>query len=189
DKLFHPSFRSFITPQSKVMTVQDSTLNIKTHVHIETDGRAVGYQDDIEQNVSLRFPYNEEYESTDPTAPAAPTISSIDVSEKGCATVHISKGSADGVVVVRNMGEHATFTPTENSEYFRGDDAGDGVVVYMGTVVNFQDYGLFGGDQYYTVYSFNGRNDKIKYSTTAAQANATVVTADTTKILAAMSEG
>lgn len=189
DKLFHPSFRSFITPQSKVMTVQNSTLNIKTHVHIETDGRAVGYQDDIEQNVSLRFPYNEEYESTDPTAPAAPTISSIDVSEKGCATVHISKGSADGVLVVRKMGEHATFTPTENSEYFRGDTAGDGVVVYMGTVTNFLDYGLFGGDQYYTVYSFNGRNDKIKYSATAAQANATVVTADTTKILAAMSEG
>ncbi len=55
------------------------------------------------------------------------------------------------------------------------------------TVITFfQDYGLFGGTHYYSVWSFSGKNDKISYSASPSQSTAVVVTADITKILADM---
>lgn len=185
DKNFNTSFRSRVTPLVTFETINGSTYTVKYYVwKLLSGGRAVGYQGDLQKSISLKYPYNEDYVASNPSAPSAPTISSIDVTTKGCATVNVSKGSAHGVLVVRKSGGYATFTPSADTAYLRGDAAGDGTVVWMGTNTAFQDYGLKAGTYYYTVYSFNGQNDKITFSTTAAQQTATVAKADLTKILA-----
>jgi hypothetical protein len=188
DEVYLSSFRSYVTPNMKVDYISAKTFNRKTHVHITDGVRPTGYQADLEVNLTMPYNYNESYVSSNPSAPSAPSITSIDVSVKGCATLNINKGSAGGVLVVRKTGGYATFTPTADSIYLRGDAAGDGVVVYMGTVTDYQDHGLFGGTEYYSVFGFNGKNNKISFSS-AAQQSATIVSADQAKILADLAIG
>lgn len=180
DKVFNSSYRTEVTANSKVVVVKEDSLYLKSYVQI-TDGiRATGYQADINKTIPLKFRYNKSYVSASPSTPSTPSITSIDVSTTGEATLHLDKGSADGLLVVRKTGGYATFTP--DTSYVRGDAAGDGTVVYMGSVEDFTEYGLFGDTHYFSVFAFNGRNDELAFST-VAQTTATVTTATTAKIL------
>lgn len=184
DKMYNSSFRSFVTYNLKFEEISGNNYKIKTYV--VSDGiRSPGYQADLEKNIPLKFPFSRNYVSTNPSSPASPTINSIDVSVKGCATLNIDKANADGILVIRKLGSAPTFTPTSNTAYLREDAAGDGIVAFMGTNTSFQDYGITGGTWYYKVYAFNGRNEKISFSSPASS-NATIVTADSAKIISEM---
>ncbi|NBW37265.1 MAG: hypothetical protein EBR30_20050, partial [Cytophagia bacterium] len=91
------------------------------------------------------------------------TENSLDVSFTAAAS------PVAGYIAVRRAGAAPTTNPGDGVEYAEGDVLGDGVVVYIGTAVNFSDAGLNDATTYhYKIYSFNGSTGSYNYLTGTA---------------------
>jgi endonuclease I len=74
---------------------------------------------------------------------------------------------AEQYIVVWKEGSAPTSTPTDGTEYLRGDIVGDGQVAYIGTGNSFTPRGIIANtDYYFSVYAFNGYGQYVNYNQT-----------------------